>query len=596
VRRGPLEIKITERGSLDSASNVTLVSKVEGSTTIISIVPEGTAAYAGQVLVELDSSSLRNQEIQQQIVLEQAEAALKQAIETLAIQKTQNESDIAAADLQLTLAELDLKMYKEGQYVQEKSLIEGEIKLAEEDLTRARDKEEFSRRLSKKGYVSQTELEADRIAVKKAQIALDVALQKMRVLEDFTYQRQVAEKEANAVEFKRELERTKRKADAALAQAEANVSACKLTAEVERAKMEKLRAQIAACTIRAPQAGEVVYANMSDRRGNQEAVIEEGTQVRERQAIINLPDYSKMQVNSRIHESRIGMLRTGLRAYVRVDASPGEVFNGVVDSVSSVPLSGSWPNRDLKEYAAVIRLTDPVEKLKQLKPGLTAEVEIEVDRISSALQVPVQSALEVGGQHYVFAVVDGQPQLRKVRIGRTNDIMLQILEDGSELKEGEKVILNPRSAVSDQVLALEESALQNDSDSADSTEQAVSTGTPGAAENSAVPPGPGQKGPGEAPPAGGPQPPEGGPQEGRGPGRGPGGDPMAFFQRLDANSDGKLTLDELPERLQGRFGTLDANGDQSIDADEWKSGMQQFGRPGAAGGPAATEVSDTARR
>src|SRR5690349_17215393 len=60
VKRAALEISITERGSLESAANMTLVCQVEGDagTGILKIVDEGTRAVKDQVLVELDSSRL----------------------------------------------------------------------------------------------------------------------------------------------------------------------------------------------------------------------------------------------------------------------------------------------------------------------------------------------------------------------------------------------------------------------------------------------------------------------------------------------------------------------------------------------------------
>jgi hypothetical protein len=58
---------------------------------------------------------------------------------------------------------------------------------------------------------------------------------------------------------------------------------------------------------------------------------------------------------------------------------------------------------------------------------------------------------------------------------------------------------------------------------------------------------------------------EGRPQAGRP------GDPGTFLTRLmqsDANGDGKLSEDELPEPMRGRFNRMDANGDGFIDKDE----------------------------
>src|SRR5205814_2330513 len=55
VKRGPLEITITERGSLESANNKTLVCEVEGEagTGILKIVDEGSRVKEGDELVLL---------------------------------------------------------------------------------------------------------------------------------------------------------------------------------------------------------------------------------------------------------------------------------------------------------------------------------------------------------------------------------------------------------------------------------------------------------------------------------------------------------------------------------------------------------------
>lgn len=50
-----------------------------------------------------------------------------------------------------------------------------------------------------------------------------------------------------------------------------------------------------------------------------------------------------------------------------------------------------------------------------------------------------------------------------------------------------------------------------------------------------------------------------------------------FFQRLDRDSDGKISRDEAPEPLKERFGMLDTNGDGFIDLDEFRVGLGSFG-------------------
>ena len=83
--------------------------------------------------------------------------------------------------------------------------------------------------------------------------------------------------------------------------------------------------------------------------------------------------------------------------------------------------------------------------------------------------------------------------------------------------------------------------------------------------------------------------------DGRGPGfggvgmGGPGGGDVSSFmlQRFDADKDGKLTGDEIPERMRENLEGIDTNKDKSIDKSELKamaSRVQRGGRGGFGGG------------
>ncbi len=81
ARRGPFLISLSVQGHVDSRRDPHVARQVEGGTTIISIVPEGTLVQEGDVVCELDSSTLREEEKQQQITVTQAEAAESRARE-----------------------------------------------------------------------------------------------------------------------------------------------------------------------------------------------------------------------------------------------------------------------------------------------------------------------------------------------------------------------------------------------------------------------------------------------------------------------------------------------------------------------------------
>ncbi len=90
---------------------------------------------------------------------------------------------------------------------------------------------------------------------------------------------------------------------------------------------------------------------------------------------------------------------------------------------------------------------------------------------------------------------------------------------------------------------------------------------------------------GDGPGRGGP----GGPPGGEG--RGRGGDPVQFANRIfddrDANKDGKLSGDEIPEQMAGRLAQIDSDKDGTVSRKELETSMSRLrgqGRPGGDGG------------
>ncbi len=452
ARRGPFLVGLSVQGHVDSRRNATLTSQVEGGTTIISIVPEGTLVQEGDVVCELDSSTLREEEKQQQITVTQAEAAESRA-------RTSRSSALRTRATSLRPSSSGnwpswtSRSTQKGELDQLLNQVKAKIELAREEYVPVQENHEFTKRLVKKGYKNQNDLEAARISEKQKELALAGAEEELKVLDLYTSKRTIAELEANSREFERELERVKLKAKAAETQFSKEYEASQLTAEVER-EIEHLKQQIQACTLRAPQPGEVVYANLqSSRRGSGESVtIEEGAQVRERQAIINLPDISQMKVDCRIHESLIGNIGPGLPARVRIDAYADEVFKGQVASVSSVPMSGSFPNYDLREYETEVHLSDSVEKVRKLRPGLTAQLEILVDSRQDVLQIPMQAVVATGIKYFAFVLKAGQVERRELKIGTSNESNIEIL-DG--VADGELVVMNPRTHFAKEIADLE---------------------------------------------------------------------------------------------------------------------------------------------
>ena len=114
VRRGHLPIVVTERGNLESQQTEQIICEVENfggdrvgvtGTQIIFIVPNGSSVKKGDLLVELDSAPLKERLDAQYLALKRAEAEKIQATSKFENQKTQNETNLAEAELAVELAE-----------------------------------------------------------------------------------------------------------------------------------------------------------------------------------------------------------------------------------------------------------------------------------------------------------------------------------------------------------------------------------------------------------------------------------------------------------------------------------------------------------
>jgi len=440
VKRGPLIISVLESGTIQAQEMLTLRNEVEGRTTVVSIVPDGAMVKAGDLLVELDASNLKDAVIDQDIQVQRAYAAFIDANETLAVVQNQAESDVNLAELTLEFAIQDLNQYMVGQYPNELTRATNEITLADEELKRADETLAWSQKLYEQQYISQNELMADKLAVTRSTNTLTVRENDKKLLEEFTYKRNVNQLKSDVYQAEMALIRARRKASADVIQAQADLKAKDLENKRQQEKLKKMVDQLEKTKIYAPQDGMVVYATSSGRRGpfERREPLDIGVEVTERQDLIRLPTAASMKAGVDIHESSLQKVRVGLPAVITVDALPGKKFLGRLNSIAPLPdARRMWMNPDLKIYPTDIYLED---NDSELRTGMSCKAEIIVAQYEDTVYVPVWAVLRVGGQPTVYVVKDGSYAERKVEVGLDDNRMIRII---SGLDEGEVVLLTP---------------------------------------------------------------------------------------------------------------------------------------------------------
>ncbi len=421
-----IDVKLVKDGELQAINNIEIQSLVEGQTTVQTLVKEGASVKKGDVLITLDSSAIRQKIEDTTLDLQKAEADVTNAKELRAIQESQNNANLEAAQVALTLAKLDLQQYTEGSYPQSVSNAESDFEMAKIDLKNKEEKLGQTRALFSKGFVTATAVKDDEILVNNARNAVDKAQTALKVLTEYTHQMALAEKQNAVAQADQKLARTQRENAASMNQKDADVRAKEQSYAVLKRRMEHLEEQLAACEIKAPADGMVVYATSNDR--NAQNSLQEGSQVRERQALLRLPDTSAMKAVVRIPEGQVSRLREGQRARVQVPNMPNPIGATLTKISVLADNSQRWWNPDLKEYPVDLALdqTPP-----SLKPGMGVSATITLGSARDVLGVPLTAIYSVGMDSYVFlrpADEDDAPKPQKVKLGAINETHAQIVE------------------------------------------------------------------------------------------------------------------------------------------------------------------------
>ena len=480
ARTDDLIVTVTEGGSIKARNTIEVKNEVdERQMTILEVIDEGTTITEedfenGKVLVTLESSTIKDQLTQREMDFASAEASLAQAKEAYFIQINQNESDIATSKLGVKWALMDLQKYAgeelaativedanrgvsltenyidsliqdanslkdcgAGQALQS---LQDAIDVSADQLLQAQNTLNGTIKLNQAKYVSDLELERDKLSVKTRQISKGSNELALELFKLYDFPKQIEKFLSDYVEAKRRLVRTHASTRSRLAQKEADRKKSGSNFSSRKERLEKSQKDLELCVIKAPAPGLVIYGSGSDdhRRYRGMGIIGPGETVYRNQTLITLPDLTKLMVDISVHESSVDKVKPGQRAKIVLDAFPDTTLTGEVLKVAPLPdQSGGWFNPDLKVYKTEVAIDGAHDFVK---PGMSAKVEILVNHIKGALIVPNHVVANRLGKKVCYVSTSRGTKQREVQTGQYNDAFVQIL---SGLQAGEKVLLNP---------------------------------------------------------------------------------------------------------------------------------------------------------
>jgi len=437
VRPRSFDIIISSSGELDAANRVEMKSKVEGNTTIVEILPEGTAVEKGDVVIRLADDKIKEALETESLSVEQARADRQAADEELTIEQNEADNTLKAAQVKLELAKLDLAKWKSGDDPQKKRELDLALEKAIRTLKRAKENHELSKQLYAEEFISKSEVEDDELAEIEAEDALKTARLDIEVYSKYTRPKEHKKVLSDVEQAQAELDRTIRRNESKIAQAKVKLAGKIKQLKIREERLAKREEQLRATVMAAPQDGLVVYGTtVSNRRGRGDPIAP-GRQVHFNETLVLLPDTSRMVAKLKVHESLVSRVKLGQKVTLRVDARPNNPLEGEICEIGVMAQDGGWLNRDLREYAVKVEL--PIMEDSSFKPAMRCVGQVNLGRVANQLAVPIQAVFTEGRQRFCYVPAsEGRVRKQPVRIGRSSEGLVEIV---SGLEDGERILM-----------------------------------------------------------------------------------------------------------------------------------------------------------
>ena len=437
-----LDITVTKDGELNAVSNVEIVCKVEGQSVILDIAREGEYVHKGDVVVRLDPSVIEQQLEDDKLNVQKAEADLTAAVEAKSIQESTNSANLEAAEVEMILARLDLQEYVEGTYPSTLENAKTQVEMARISVKDKEDNLSQTRSLFSKGFVTSVDVKKAELELLTAQNDLDKKSTDLLVLEKYTHEKELTDRRNKVAQAEKKLARVQRENASQLAQKVSDLNSKQQALDLRREQLKDEEEQLAACTIHAPADGMVVYATSGGGGGGwgrRDTPLGPGATVRQQEQLIRLPDTSRMKAVSRISEAQAARLRVDpanpIRAAVKIVGQQHPIGATLTNVSIMADNSSRWFSPDTKEYPVDVTLDHTPAGLK---PGMSVETKIFVDRLRQVLAVPLGAVYAAGTDSYVFVRSAGETKPAKVAIGQVNETHAQVT---SGLTRGEQVLI-----------------------------------------------------------------------------------------------------------------------------------------------------------
>jgi len=435
VERGGFDISIPTSGDLTSLDIVEIRNQLEGTSTIMWLIPEGSTVEKGDDLLRLDDEAVKKNIESAKEMLTQAKNQLDNAVSNLEIAERRRDTNVSQAQLQIDLAQLDVEAWEHGDVVSRRKTLQLDLETADKDYKRLQQKFQKSLDLKEQNFISQNELDQDEISMIRAKATWEQAVLAEHVYENYTFKKEQQTKQSNLKMSKEEYQRIVRREEANVNSQESNLEAQQEGYANRLDRLEKYQEQEGFCEVGAPSSGLVVYGS-SIEEWRDEKPLRVGTKVSRNELLFIIPDNTNMAAELSVNEALSGYVKPKQRVTIVPDAIPDVMLEGEVLLVGVLAEDGGWRDPNRRDYTVTVQING--EEGLGLKPSMRCKGRIYVDQVNEVLFVPVHAVDREGMQPFVWLRDGGGYKQHPVTIGTSSELYVEI-KDG--LAEGDLVLL-----------------------------------------------------------------------------------------------------------------------------------------------------------
>jgi len=148
------------------------------------------------------------------------------------------------------------------------------------------------------------------------------------------------------------------------------------------------------------------------------------------ESLYQVTDLSSVWVLADVFEQDIGLVKTGAKASVKINAYPGKTFEGKITYV--------YPTLKAETRTVPVRI-ELANPGQLLKPAMFSQVEVQVGAKAPVLTIPDSAVIDSGTRRIVLVQLqEGRFEPREVKLGAHSDSYYEVQQG---VKEGEQVVV-----------------------------------------------------------------------------------------------------------------------------------------------------------